>query len=120
MFDKRKFPRLGEIWELDYRKIGLGEFKKDPLSTFTVNISGGGIHFEVDEEIPKGTMLALELRSTTLPSTIIGIGKTAWCKMGKQEDKYNVGIEFWWTGWRDNDAQKALADYINKKIPEHS
>jgi hypothetical protein len=87
MFDKRKFPRLGEIWEMDYRKIGLKEFKKDPLNTFTVNISGGGVRLEVEEEIPKGTMLALELRSTIFPSTIIGIGKAIWCKEGKQEDK---------------------------------
>jgi hypothetical protein len=106
MFDKRKFPRLGEIWEMDYRKIGLKEFKKDPLNTFTVNISGGGVRLEVEEEIPK-----------IFPSTIIGIGKAIWCKEGKQEDKYDVGVEFWWTGWRDNDAQKALAEYINKKIP---
>ncbi len=120
MFEKRKFPRLGEIWELDYRAIGLEEFKKDPLNSFTVNISGGGIRFEADEEIPKGTMLALELKSAIFPSTIIGIGKTIWCKMEKQEDKYDIGIEFWWTGWRDNDAQKALSEYISKKIPEHS
>jgi len=120
MFDKRKFPRLGEIWELDYRTIGLEEFKKDPLNSCTVNISGGGIRFEADEEIPKGTMLALELRSAIFPSTIIGIGKTIWCKMGRREDKYDIGIEFWWTGWRDNDAQKALSEYISKKIPEQS
>jgi len=40
--------------------------------------------------------------------------------MGKQEDKYDIGIEFWWTGWRDNDAQKALSEYVSKKIPEQS
>ena len=120
MFDKRKFPRLGEIWELDYRKIGIEEFEKDPLNSFTVNISGGGIRFEANEEIPKGSMLALELKSRIFPSSIIGIGKTIWCKTGKEEDKYDIGIEFWWTGWRDNDAQKALAGYIDEKIPKQS
>jgi len=120
MFDKRKFPRLGEIWELDYRTITSKEFKVNPLSSFTVNISGGGIRFEADEEIPKGTMLALELKSTIFPSSIIGLGKTIWCKMGRKEDKYDVGVEFWWTGWRDNNTQKAVAEYISKKIPKQN
>jgi len=118
MFDKRKFPRLGEIWELDYRTIKLEQFKKNPLSSFTVNISGGGICFEADEEIPEGTMLALELKSTIFPTSIIGLAKTIWCKKKRKEDKYDVGVEFWWTGWKDNDAQLKVADYISKQIPK--
>ena len=118
MFDKRKFPRLGEIWELDYRTIKLEQFKKNPLSSFTVNISGGGIRFEADEEIPTGTMLALELKSTIFPTSIIGLAKTIWCKKKRKEDKYDVGVEFWWTGWKDNNAQQKVADYISKQIPK--
>lgn len=118
MFDKRKFPRLGEIWELDYRTIKLEQFKKNPLSSFTVNISGGGIRFEADEEIPEGTMLALELKSTIFPTSIIGLAKTIWCKKERKKDKYDVGVEFWWTGWKDNNAQQKVADYISKQIPK--
>jgi len=68
MFEKRKFPRLGESWDLDYKKIREKEFKMNSIDSLTVNISGGGICFEANEELPKGTMLALELRSTEFPS----------------------------------------------------
>ena len=118
MLEKRKFPRLGELWELDYKTIKVEKFKKNPLSSFTVNISGGGICFEANEEIPEGTMLALELRSVVFPSSIIVLGKTVWCKKEKKKDKYVVGVEFWWTGWKDNDAQQRVSEYISKQIPE--
>jgi len=117
MLDKRGFPRLGEIWDLDYRTISSREFKKSPYSTYTVNISGGGICFEADEEIPKGTMLALELKSKIFPSPIIALAETIWCNKEGEKDKFEVGVEFWWTGWKDSDAQKSLAEYISEKIP---
>jgi len=116
MIDKRKFPRLGKIWELDFRVITLEEFKENPLRGLTVNISGGGICFESDKEIQKGTMLALELKSTIFPSSIIALAKAIWCHKEGGKDKYDVGAEFWWTGWKDNDAQKAVAEYISKQI----
>ena len=117
MLDKRGFPRLSEIWDLDYTTISARELKKNPYSTYTMNVSGGGICFEADEEIPKGTMLALELKSKIFPSPIIALAETIWCKKKGEEVKYDVGVEFWWTGWKDSDAQKSLAEYISKKIP---
>jgi len=116
MDDKRKFPRLGEIWDMNFRTITAEEFKKNPISSFTMNISGGGICFEVDKEIPTGTMLACELKSTVFPSPIIVLAKTIWCKKEKKKDIFDVGAEFWWTGWKDNDAQEAVSDYIVKEF----
>ena len=116
MLDKRGFPRLSEIWELDYRTISLREFKMNPHSSYTVNISGGGVCFETDEEIPKGTMLALELKSKIFPSPILSLAETIWCKKESKKDKFDVGVEFWWIGWKDSNAQKSLAEYISKKI----
>jgi len=115
MLDRRKFPRLDEKWELDYRTITSEEFKNDPISGLTVNISGGGIRFEADEEIPKGTMLALGLKSPAFPSSIIALAKAVWCKKERKTDKYEVGAEFWWIGWQDSDAQQTVAEYIGKQ-----
>lgn len=115
MLDKRKFPRLGKVWNLAYRKISSEEFKEELLRSITVNISGGGICFEAGEEIPEGTILALELESTAFPSPIIAVGKANWCQKQKNKDKYEVGVEFWWMGWQDLDAQQALAEYISKQ-----
>jgi hypothetical protein len=116
MMDNRKFPRLGKIWDLEYKIIKSEEFKTNPFKSLTVNISGGGICFESEKEIPKGTMLVLELKSTIFPSSIIALAQAVWCKKHMGKDKYDVGAEFWWTGWKDNNAQQAVADFINKQI----
>jgi len=116
MLEGRKFPRLNETWDLDYRIITSEEFRAAPISSFTVNISGGGVCFEANEEISKGTILALELKSTAFSASIIALAKTTWCKKKGKNDKYDVGAEFWWIGWEDNDAQQSLAEYIIKKI----
>lgn len=116
MSEKRKFPRLGTVWDVNYRMISSEEFSKNSIKSLTVNISGGGICFESEEEIPEGAVLTLELKSSIFPSSIIAIGKSAWCKKEREKDKYEVGIEFWWTGWKDKDAQKAVADYISEQI----
>ena len=117
MFEKRKFPRLGESWDLDYKKIRDKELKMNSIDSLTVNISGGGICFESSEELPKGTMLALELKSVEFPSAIMALAKSVWCKE-KDIGKYDVGAEFWWTGWKNNDAQTEMLDYVKKNIDE--
>ena len=117
MFEKRKFPRLGESWDVDYSTIRTTEFKKNPIDSLTVNISGGGVCFEAKEEIPKGTMLAVELRSAEFQSSIMALAKTIWCKE-KDIGKYDVGVEFWWTGWKNNGAQESILDYVNKHVNE--
>lgn len=116
MINKRNFPRLDEIWDLSYRTVTTEEFKSDPISSITMNISGGGLCFETDEKIPLGTMLVLELKSPIFPTSIIALAKTVWCNKEKKEDKYNLGAKFWWTGWKDDDVQKKVAKYISKKI----
>lgn len=117
MFEKRKFPRLGETWDVDYRPIRPIELKKNPIDSLTVNISGGGVCFETKEEIPKGTMLALELSSSEFQSSIMAFAKAVWCKE-KDIGKYDVGVEFWWTGWKNNDAQESILGYVSKQINE--
>jgi hypothetical protein len=115
MFEKRKFPRLGESWDVDYRAIRTEDLKMNIIDGLTVNISGGGICFASNEEIPKGTMLAVELKSAEFPSPIMALAKTIWCKE-KDVGKYDIGVEFWWTGWKNNDAQKSILDYVNVQV----
>lgn len=118
MLDRRKFPRIDERWEISYKKIDTEDFKNNPVMSLTVNISGGGICFESEEEIPIGTIIALELNSDDFPTSIIALAKSIWCKKKIISSKYDVGAEFWWIGWKDNDAQEALAEYIRKRTQE--
>ncbi|MDH5706950.1 MAG: PilZ domain-containing protein [Candidatus Aminicenantes bacterium] len=114
--DQRKYPRLGTIWDVDYRVLTSEEFESNPLQSFTVNISGGGICFEAREEIKPGTILTLEMKSPIFPSAILALAKTVWCRKNTEKGKYEVGVEFWWTGWKDKNAQEAVAEYISKHI----
>jgi len=117
MFEKRKFPRLGESWDIDYQIIRSMEIKNNTIDGLTVNISGGGICFQANEEIPKGTMLAIELKSAEFNSSIMALAKTVWCKE-KDINVYDVGAEFWWTGWKSNNSQKAMLNYVSKQLSE--
>lgn len=110
MRDKRKFPRLDKRWQLNYRVIEKDNFQDDPIRQFTVNISGGGICFESETEIDEGTMLALELESEQFESPVLALAKVTWCK--KTRRSYEIGAEFWWIGWQNNDAQQSIAEYI--------
>lgn len=116
MIDKRKYPRLDKKWKVDYRTIPTTEFKAYAISSLTVNISGGGICFEAYEEIPIGTILVLELKSKVFSSPIISLAETSWTRKKKKGGKYEVGAEFWWMGWKDNNAQETLEKYISKEM----
>jgi len=120
MEDKREFLRLSEIWDLDYKIIALEDIKKGTISSLTVNISGGGVCFETNKEIPAGAMLVLELKSKHFPSPIIALAKSVWCKKAKKKDKFDVGVQFWWTGWKENDSQEAVSEYVIKNFLEYA
>ena len=115
---RRRFPRLKEGRALDYRVMDSAQFEHDPVSTLAVNISGGGICMEAQEEIEPGSMLAVDLHSPAFDSPILALARVVWCKKKLFSDKYEIGAEFWWVGWRDSDAQNKIADYIRDTVPE--
>jgi hypothetical protein len=115
MFKKRKFPRVDQGWNLKYRKLENTVDQKSPLSSLAINVSGGGICFTARSEVPVGTLLALEIESPDLEMPVIAMARTAWCKKRRMGDMYDVGCEFYWVGWKDDSAQKSLADYIKRQ-----
>ena len=115
---RRRFPRLKEGWALDYRVMDTAQFERDPVSTLAVNISGGGICLESKEEIEPGNMLALDLHSPAFDSPILALARVVWCKKKLFSDRYEIGAEFWWVGWRDSDAQTKISSYIQDRGPE--
>ena len=117
MVEKREYPRLDESWEMTYRKLDVRDIA--PISTFTLNISGGGICFSADERLEPNSLIALELKSPHFPSPIIAMAKVVWCKRrGLKGKKYDVGAEFWWIGWKDDGAQEAIAKHIRQQLTD--
>lgn len=110
MRDKRKFPRVDERWQVSYRVLDKEQYLDAPIRQYTVNISGGGICFTSEAEIELNSMVALDLESPLFPSPILALAKVVRCKRTRQG--HEIGAEFSWVGWQNDDAQKAMGDYI--------
>ena len=112
MAEPRKFPRLANDWQLKYQKIKRERFQEQSLESFILNVSGGGLCFTAKEEFPPETLLAVEMQAQALESPVIAIVNTVWCQKRRLDAMYDLGCEFWWIGWKDDNAQKQLSDYI--------
>jgi hypothetical protein len=113
VFQRRKFPRIGKHYHLSYTTVDKTQLENNLLSSLVINISGGGLCFEANEALAKDTIVALEITSDDAHPAILALARIAWCK--PKGDKYEVGAEFWWIGWRDNTAQMTIADFIAAK-----
>lgn len=111
MFQSRKFPRVSKEYRVSYSLVDQEQFDRNPVSSLAVNISGGGICFTAEEPLAKGSMVALDIDADDLHSSILALAKVKWCKANGTS--YEVGAEFWWIGWRDNEAQTTVADFIS-------
>jgi hypothetical protein len=114
MTDQRNFPRLNESWHFTYRILSKGKDSKEALQQVTTNMSGGGIRFTSEEELYPETQLAIEMNSKELPSPIIALGSVVWCH--PLEENYEVGAEFSWIAWRDNNAQQSIANFVSSAL----
>lgn len=110
MLRRRKYPRLSQEFHVAYRLIDKTQFANDPISSLALNISGGGLCFETTEPLQKDALVALSIHSEEFRVPILALVKVAWCKA--RGDRYNIGAEFWWVGWRDQEAQNAIANYV--------
>lgn len=113
MFKRRKFPRVGKNYSVSCTRVEKTQFEDNPISSLAVNISGGGLCFETAEAFEKDTMIALEINSDDFHSPILALARVAWCK--QKHPTFEVGAEFWWIGWRDNQTQSTIADFIASK-----
>jgi hypothetical protein len=115
MADQRKFPRLADNCQLKYQIINHSSFKKRKLDAAILNVSGGGIQFTVREGIATNTLLAIEMQGPAFDYPVIAIANTIRCDKRRIDEMYDIGCEFWWIGWKNNEIQKGLADYISEQ-----
>lgn len=112
MDDRRRFPRIDDRSRVRWRS--LDNDAPSLRDGMAINISGGGLCFDVDAPVPLGTLLALELRLPELPSDVIAMGKVVWCTPAK--GRHELGVEFHWIGWDSTVAQQQIAGYIRQRL----
>lgn len=116
--ERRKFPRVEDnIFILGSLKANhAAEFK-----AFTRDISGGGLMFETDRDIPAGSELELEIyqpsgREKEVFFSIHAVAKVAWIKgiakdtFEEGENRYQVGVEF--SEIKEEDRQR-IVNFVN-------
>jgi PilZ domain len=116
----RKYPRVKESCDLKYHIIEeAGGERAEGQGGVSVNISGGGMCFLSNDPITPGSMVALEMSLSHLPTPVVSLGRVVWCEESEaRRDRFDVGIEFWWIGWADEEAQGQMLQYIQLKLKE--
>ena len=113
--EKRRFPRLKDSCILRYRKVEADALPEEGIDALTVNISGGGICFSSPTAVDPGALLAIELTLPDFSSAVVSFGRAVWCEP-EDDGKFQVGMEFWWIGWGDDGAQRAISEYIKNTL----
>jgi Tfp pilus assembly protein PilZ len=114
--ERRKFPRVREDCIVSFRRIDRDSFVGPAREGVTHNISGGGICFRSRETFDLGETVALDLRLPEFGSSIIALGRVVRCDASGEGNE--TAVEFLWVGWSDDDAQRAIADYIRRKLSD--
>jgi hypothetical protein len=112
--EKRRFPRLREACAIRVRPIAGASLPGDGVEAMTVNISGGGLCYRSATRVEAGEFLAVELTLPEFTSPVVAMGRAVYCE--EQAAGFDVGVEFWWVGWGDDSAQRAIADYIKTEL----
>jgi hypothetical protein len=112
--ERRKFPRLRESCSIRVKPIAGAQFASENQDAIAVNISGGGLCYRARDAVTAGDFLAVEMALPEFSSPIVAMGRAVFCEPAAEG--YEVGIEFWWVGWGDDSAQRAISDYIKTEL----
>ena len=116
--ERRRFPRLREACQIKVRHIAGARPPAEAVEAMTVNISGGGLCYHSEIELVAGEFVAVELSLPEFPSPVVALARTVFCR--PLDAMHEIGLEFWWVGWGDDSAQRAIADYIKTELRQES
>jgi len=114
---ERKYPRVKESCRVAYRVVK-DRAQMASQEGLAVNISGGGMCFSSDEAVEPGSMITVQMSLEQLATPVVSLGRVVWCEPAKEGDTFDVGVEFWWIGWADVEAQGRMLKYINQRLDE--
>jgi len=112
--ERRRFPRLSTACAIRVRPLSGVNLTGDGIEGMTVNISGGGLRYKSEACVELGAFLAVELRLPDFPSPVLALARAAFCS--SDGPPFEVGLEFWWVGWGDDSAQRAISDFIKTEL----
>lgn len=111
--ERARLPRLREACRIRVRPIR-GAALPAGTETVTVNISGGGLRFRALESVVPGEFVAIEMMMPEFASPVVALARVAWVEAPAAP--CDVGVEFWWVGWGDDSAQRAIAEFIKSEL----
>ncbi len=114
--ENRSFPRVAGNCRLRFKTVGNEPAFRNLAqnSGMMKNISGGGICFDSTDPIAPGTMLAIEVDLPGFPTSVIALGRVVRCDPSGA--RHDIGLEFWWIGWRDEAAQNMIRQFIAAQL----
>lgn len=111
--ERRKYMRLDADCAINYVKLTKELKPANDLteSSYSENISAGGIKFISNESFQVGTILEMQIKIPTFEHFITTIGKVIRVEK-KEKNIFDVALAFVWI--KDKDI-KAIDSYIRKK-----
>jgi hypothetical protein len=121
--NRRNFLRLARSCPVQFRVLERNLAIPDtetPTNAVMKNLSAGGVCFTSPVYIETRRMLALELDLPGVAGPLLCMGKTIWCQRVETAiPRYEVGVEFWWVGLRDETAQREIHRFLQNALQEY-
>lgn len=115
--ERRRSPRAEVTFPVKYRIMDQSGTTQATVSGRAMNVSGSGLRFHTDQPVEIGSTLAAEFQIPASQSEIVAVGRVIWSRPA-DEGGFEVGLEFWWLGWRDENAQRALDDFVRTRLKD--
>lgn len=105
MEEKRKFFRSATNINT---KCGVMSRLEPLISTYTENVSAGGLCLPIAKKVNERSVVELELNLPNDFIPIFAVGEIVWLKKDTKKDTFRAGVEF-----------KAIDDYDRNRIVNH-
>jgi c-di-GMP-binding flagellar brake protein YcgR len=114
--ERRKFLRIEDSLPVRYTKAVKKMEEVEFKDTIRVNIGGGGVKLILEENLPKGTILAMHISIPDPEEGFIPVfatGRVVWSEVIEENEKYGVGVEFLNI---DEEDRRKIVKYVESRL----
>ena len=112
--ERRQFPRIPQVFEVHYRRIG--ELGATWRQVQTLNLSAGGVRFRDTESLEVGERLEIRIQLPGVREVLILCGGVAWSQF-EASGVSETGVEFIEATERERQAIDNLVQFLRKSEP---